>query len=251
MCIVLSGTCTGEDIFSAVDTRLHNYGLSWECYISICTDGAGVMVEKHKGFLARVSQIAPHINFTHWIIHRENLASKTLDQQLKCVLASAVKIVNYIKSRPLQTRLFIILCNKMGSEHKTLLLHSEVRWLSRGKVLTRLYKLRNDAYLFLTERRHELAGNLTDPDWLTKLLYLSCIFKKINSLNLSLQGESVDILTAYNKIKAFKEKIQHWTRRVEIERIDLFSELNEYFEENEFNQRNVKQSVITHLCNLS
>ena len=59
MCVALSGTCTDEDIFSAVDTRLHNYGLSWECRISICTDGAGAMVGKHKGFLASVSQIAP------------------------------------------------------------------------------------------------------------------------------------------------------------------------------------------------
>ena len=118
MCVALFETCTGEDIFSAVDTRLRNYELSWECCISICTDGAGAMVGKHKGFLARVSQIAPHINFTHCIIHRENLASKTLDQQLKCVLDSAVKIVNYIKSRPLQTRLFTILCVEMGSSIK-------------------------------------------------------------------------------------------------------------------------------------
>ena len=66
----------------------------------------------------------------------------------------------------------------MGSEHKTLLLYSEVRWLSRAKVLIRLYKLRNEAYLFLTERRHELAANFNDPDWLTKLLYLSYIFEK-------------------------------------------------------------------------
>ena len=138
MSVALSGTYTGEDIFSAVDTRLLNYRLSWECRISICTNGPGAMVGKHKGLLARVSQIAPHINFTHCIIHGENLASKTLDQQLKCVFGSAVKIVNYIKSRPLQTRLFTILCDEMGSEHKTFLFHSEVRWLSRGKVLTRL-----------------------------------------------------------------------------------------------------------------
>ena len=94
MCVVLFGTCAGEDIFSAVDTRLCNYGLSWEFCISICTDGAEAMVGKHKRFLARVSQIAPHINFTHCIIHGENLDSKTLDQKLKCALNSAVKIAN-------------------------------------------------------------------------------------------------------------------------------------------------------------
>ena len=70
------------------------------------------MVGKHKYFLAKVSKkIAPHINFTHCIIHGENLASKTLDQKLKCVLDSALKIVNHIKLRPLQIRLFSILCD--------------------------------------------------------------------------------------------------------------------------------------------
>ena len=94
----------------------------------------------------------------------------------------------------------------MGSDQKTFL-HLELRWLSRGKVLTRLYELQNETYLFLKERRHELAANITDPDWLTKLLYLSCVFEKTNSLNLPLKGESVDILTTYNKIKTFKKKI--------------------------------------------
>ena len=66
-----------------------------------------------------------------------------------------------------------------------------------------------------------------------------------------MQSESIDILTAYNKIKAFKKKIQHWASRVEIGRMNMFSELNDYLEENEFNQRNVKQSLISHLHNLS
>ena len=59
MCASLLGTYTGEDIFSAVDTRLKNDGLSWKQYISICTDRAGTMAGKHKDFLARVLQVAP------------------------------------------------------------------------------------------------------------------------------------------------------------------------------------------------
>ena len=33
--------------------------------------------------------------------------------------------------------------------------------------------------------------------------------------------------------------------------MDMLSGLNDYLKENKFNQRNVKQSVISHLCNLS
>ena len=111
MCASLLGTRTGEDIFSAVDTRLKNDGLSWKQRISICTDGAGAMAGKHKGFLARVLQVGARIKFNLRIIRRENLASKTLDPDLKSV--------NFIKSRPLQTQLFITLCYEMGSHHKS------------------------------------------------------------------------------------------------------------------------------------
>ena len=44
-----------EDIFLAVVKRLQNYRLSWERWISICTNGAGAMERKHKGVLTRVS----------------------------------------------------------------------------------------------------------------------------------------------------------------------------------------------------
>ena len=163
------------------------------------------MAEKHKGFLARLLQVAPLINFTYCVIHRENLACKTLDPDLKSVLDVTIKIGNFIKARPLQTLLFSTLCDEMGSHHKSLLLHSEVRWLSRGNVLTRLYELRNEVYVFLMDKKNELAAKFTDPDWIVKLLYLSCIFEKLNGLNLSLQGESMNILRANNKIEAFKK----------------------------------------------
>ena len=50
MCASLLETRTGEDIFSAVDTRLKNDAFSWKQRISICTDAAGAMAGKHKVF---------------------------------------------------------------------------------------------------------------------------------------------------------------------------------------------------------
>ena len=47
-----------------------------------------------------------------------------------------VKIVNYIKMRPLKRQLFTKPCVSVEAHHYTLNQHTEVRWLSRGKVLS-------------------------------------------------------------------------------------------------------------------
>lgn len=74
---------------------------------------------------------------------------------------TVVKVVNYIKKSALQTRLFASLCEASGEEHSALLYHSEVRWLSRGSVLARVFKLRKAIHKFLVGQNHtELAANV-------------------------------------------------------------------------------------------
>jgi hypothetical protein len=110
--------------------------LSWANCVGIRTDGAAALTGHKKGFQAKVQQIGPHVNFIHCIIHREALASRDLKPKLHSALQEAVKVVNFVKARLLNSRLFAILCEEVQADHKPLLLHSEVRWLSRGKVLT-------------------------------------------------------------------------------------------------------------------
>jgi hypothetical protein len=83
------------------------------------------------------------------VLHRQPLVAKTMERDLKTTLDDVVKIVNYIKSRPLNAKVFKLLCEEMGSEHTTLLLHKEIRWRSKGKVLVRVFKLRSEIYSFL------------------------------------------------------------------------------------------------------
>lgn len=76
------------------------------------------------------------------MIHREALAAKELLPDVNKVLLNAIRAINFIKSKLLNFRLFTILCNEMDSDHKKLLFHTEVKWLSHGKILSRLFELR-------------------------------------------------------------------------------------------------------------
>lgn len=70
---------------------------------------------------------------------------------MNCCLSykKLIKLSITIKSRPLNSRLFNAVCQEMGADHQSLLFHTEVRWLSRGKVLSRIYELKNETQSFL------------------------------------------------------------------------------------------------------
>ena len=76
----------------------------------------------------------------------------------------------------------------MGSIHVNLLLHTAVRWLSRGKVFVRVFEMRQEIYIFLNEQKHDFADHFISVKWLCRLAYLADIFSQINDLNLIMQG---------------------------------------------------------------
>ncbi|KRX12581.1 Zinc finger BED domain-containing protein 5 [Trichinella nelsoni] len=141
---------TSEEIFETLDVYVKSKELDWRNCVGICMGGARAMCCKNSGVVTRVLNQSPNASWTHCSIHREVLALKTISDDLKNVLNTAVKIINFIKSKPLQSRLFEKLCKEMGSCHKSLLFHSEVRWLSRGNMLTRLVELREEVATLAT-----------------------------------------------------------------------------------------------------
>ncbi|KAL4148808.1 hypothetical protein QTP88_002960 [Uroleucon formosanum] len=191
-----------------------------------------LMVLELCSVITRMLEVSPNATWTHCNIHREVLVSKNLPDNLKILLNTSVKIVNFIKTRPLQSRLFEKLCEEMGSSHKSFLLHTEVRWLSRGKVLTRLVELREEVPLFLKEKT-DLAKSLYNEDFILKLTYLADIFSKLNELNLYLQGtQGADIFAVHEKIRGFMKKLTLWKKNIEKQNYDCFETFQTFITKN-------------------
>lgn len=116
-------------------------------------------------------------------------------------------MINYIKARPLKSRLFVLLCDNIGSLRNNLLLHTEVRWLFRGKALLRLHELRSEVVTLSVDHTVKLANVFNDEKWQCMLSYLSHIFMKMNEMSLSLQGINITTFEINDRVRAFKRKI--------------------------------------------
>ncbi len=247
----LEGRATGEEIFKMLDTFMVEEKLSWEKCVSVCTDGAAAMTGHRSGVVTQIQAINPKIAATHCMLHRQALASKSMAPDLHDVLEVVVAAVNFVKSRPLKSRLFAKLCTEMGAAHDRLLFHSEVRWLSRGKVLERVFELRRELRDFLKEHKPDLEQFFSDQQCMAKLAYLADIFSGLNGLNLSIQGCYSTILEASDKIIAFRKKIDLWVCKLQRGITDMFPNLSEFLDTNCMAVDFMLNTITSHLTSLN
>ena len=81
-------------------------------------------------------------------------------------------------------------------EFERLLLHTEVRWLSKGKCLCRFYSLFDTIVEFLQKDNLGLRQLvLTKSD----IAYLTDLYEKFNAVNLQLQGNMVTLIKIQNR----------------------------------------------------
>jgi hypothetical protein len=166
--------------------------------VDVCTDGAQQTMGRTCGFTAHVRAIAPDCTHRHCITHRYFLAVKRFRTLWK-LFDKTVKIANFIKWRPLNPRTLSALPDEMGGRYRTLLLHTEVQWLSRGNTAVRI---------FFVHHPVQFSSCLRDLLWLQRLPYLPDTFCNVYELNLTLQGTTVTTISAHNKVDSFIRKIQ-------------------------------------------
>lgn len=99
ICNTLEGQTTRREIFSVLNYFFMGNGLRWKFCSSVCT-GPVASMGCVEGLLVQIKMKSPTVQ-THCIMHRGTLISKKMSPGLHVVLSDAVKIINFIKSRPI------------------------------------------------------------------------------------------------------------------------------------------------------
>ncbi|GFX76531.1 SCAN domain-containing protein 3 [Trichonephila clavipes] len=127
---------------------------------SCAADGAPIMMSKKNGYLKLMKDVNPEMILVHCVFHRQNLVAKNISPVLNEVLHIVIKCVNVIKTSAKCERLFKLFCEEQNEDHVRLLLHTEVRWLSKGNCLKRVMKLFDTLSDFLNDEP-EMEQKLT------------------------------------------------------------------------------------------
>ena len=161
LCRELETTTKAQDVFELINRFFQENNIEWKNLCGVCTDGTPAMLGSRSGFQKLVKDRSPEVTSIHCMIHRQALACKTMPPQLLTVMTLVIKIVNFIKSSALNTRLFRELCEGMTASHQTLLFHTQVRWLSKGNVLKRVLELLPEIKIFLDQHgKHEFLAQI-------------------------------------------------------------------------------------------
>ena len=194
-CQPLETTSKTVDVFQMLIDFFDKTELSWSKLVGICTDGAAAMISANSGLISLIKQKNPAIQGTHCMIDKAVLVSKTIPKRLHKHMSVVIKVVNYVKSSALNTRLISKLCEDMDADHTALLYQTQVRWLSKGNMLFRIFEPREEVKLFLVaKQKHDLLLAFGGDGFSTYLAYLADIFKALNQLNKKLQGPGTNIL---------------------------------------------------------
>uniref|UniRef100_A0A674C2Q6 DUF4371 domain-containing protein n=1 Tax=Salmo trutta TaxID=8032 RepID=A0A674C2Q6_SALTR len=181
-------------------------------------------------------------------IHREALVAKGMPDSLKDILDTTMKRVNFVIARPLNSCIFSTLCNDMGSDHVMLLQHTEVCWLSRGKVLTRFLKLRDKLKVFFTDHNFHLSDRLHDDEFLTRLAHLGDVFSRLNDRNPGLQGLSATIFNVRDKTETMIKKLELFSVCINKDNTQVFPSLYDLLCANELKLTDNSQDLS---CNVT
>ncbi|XP_069486307.1 general transcription factor II-I repeat domain-containing protein 2-like [Ambystoma mexicanum] len=202
----LKSTTSGVDIYNEVKNYFVKTKIPLNKLVAITTDGAPAMTGRHSGFVAccKADPDFPPLLHYHCIIHHQAICAKVMG--FDHVMAPVVRIINSICAKAKQHRMFKIFLEELSAAHSNLLLHTEIRWLSRGKILRRFLSLLPEIKDFMRSRNEDIS-QLCSISWLLDLAFLADVTERLNTLNCELQGKGKTIADMISSVKTFKSNL--------------------------------------------
>ena len=114
-------------------------------------------------------------------------------------------------------------------------------------MLSRIFDLRVELEMFLRQKGSNLSELFLDSKFITAIAYLSDIFALLNQLNVGMQGTTVTILEAAEKLQAFQNKLELWATRIEKRNFATFSNLDSFSGHDSFVSNNLSEEMSGHL----
>ena len=167
----------------------------------------------------REENVTGELTAYHCIIHQESLCGKAL--KMEHVVSTITRAVNFIRARGLNHRQFKVFLGELDTEYGDLPYHTEVRWLSQGRVLQRCFELREEICLFM-ESKGKDTTELRDETFLCEMAFLCNITNHLNVMNLHLQGRGRVISDMYSTVQAFNTKLSLWETQMRKENLSHF-----------------------------
>ncbi|XP_063960214.1 general transcription factor II-I repeat domain-containing protein 2A-like [Lytechinus pictus] len=210
--IPLLGRTRGEDIYEAIMEMLRDRGIDIKKVVSVATDGAPAMIGRQKGVVSRLKEHQPYMLSYHCIIHQSVLCA-SLGNEYADVMETIMKLVNYLRaSSALQHRLLRSFLNEVNASYDDLLLHNNVRWLSKGQVLGRFWAIKKDLEMFLsqqtTAKARQFLDYLRDDNKMELVAFLVDITSHLNEFNLKLQGQGSTVCDLMTAVRSFERRLE-------------------------------------------
>lgn len=210
----------GISIYECLQTYFDENRIPLHNILACVTDGAPAMIGRYRGFIAMLKREIPGILTIHCIIHRQHLVAKSIGGRLHETMNIVISMINKIKANPLNDRLFRQLCHENDEEYERLLFHTEVRWLSKGRALTRIFNLFDTVITYLESTNYYIPMDTSVLK--SDLAYLADIYSKINELLLKLQGNNVSLIKVKGLIIGFMNKLRLYKNNIGRKDFTLF-----------------------------
>ena len=208
----LQTSTRGEDMYLAIKGMLRKRGIEPKQVVSITIDGAPAMIGREKGAVARLKEDNPELIAYHCIIHQSVLCASLSDEHAE-VMQTMMKMINFLRaSSSSQHRMLREFLREVDANADDLLLHNNVRWLSKGRVFERFWSISREVAAFLAELRSQKATQfclfLENEKQMDIVAFLVDITSHLNELNLRLQGKDNSICELMTAVRSFQRKLE-------------------------------------------